>query len=95
MKVVVMVLTAVFVPALAFAGLASVIGETFGPGGPAHPVVWLIGLSVGRWLIKTVVSITGGSSGQWIDMIVRCAEIGIVIAAVYALLNTAFNLLGL
>ncbi|MBP2653374.1 MAG: hypothetical protein H6Q73_943 [Firmicutes bacterium] len=94
MRVVIMVLTVLLIPNIVFAGLASVIGETFGPSGPAHAVIWLIGLSVGRWIIKTVISITGGS-GQWIDMIVRCAECGIVIAAVYGLMNTAFNLLGL
>jgi hypothetical protein len=36
-----------------------------------------------------------GRSTKGVKMIIRCAEVGIVIAAVYGLLNTAFNLIGL
>jgi hypothetical protein len=85
-----------FVPAICYAGLASVIGETFGPNGPGRAVIWIVGLDVGKWIIKTVVSVCGGgSSGKWIDYIVRSAQVGIVIASVYGLINTSFNLLGL
>jgi hypothetical protein len=82
------------IPSIAHAGIASVIGDTFGPNGPGRPVMWLLGLSIGRFILNEIQTLVGGSV-KGINMIIKCAEIGIVIAAVYALLNTAFNLLGL
>lgn len=84
----------VTIPSICYAGVASVIGDTFGVNGPGRPVIWLLGLGIGRFLLGEIQSLLGGST-KGINMIIRCAEIGIVIAAVYALLNTAFNLLGL
>lgn len=88
------VLFSLIMPGVANAGLAGVISGTFGPGGPGYPVIWLLGLSIGRFILGEIQSLMGGST-KGINMIIKCAEIGIVIAAVYALLNTAFNLLGL
>lgn len=94
-RIILIVVFSLFVPSICCAGLASVIGEAFGPNGPGRAVVWIVGLDVGRWIIKTVISVCGGGAGRWIDYIVRAAQVGIVIASVYSLINTAFNLLGL
>lgn len=96
MRVWIMTLAAIACPVVCYADLAGVIGEAFGPGGPGRAVIWIVALDVGRWLIKTVAEVCGkGSGGKWIDYIVRSAQVGIVIASVYGLVNTAFNLLGL
>ena len=94
MRVLLMVVVSMLIPTITYAGIATVIGDTFGPGGPGRPVMWLLGLSIGRFILNEIQSLMGGSS-KGINMIIKCAEIGIVIASVYALLNTAFNLLGL
>jgi len=93
-RIIVIVLFTMIPAGICHAGVASVIGDTFGPNGPGRPVIWLLGLSIGRFLLTEIQSLMGGST-KGIIMIIKCAEIGIVIAAVYALLNTAFNLLGL
>jgi hypothetical protein len=82
-------------PAIAYAGIASVIGEVFGPGGAGRAVIWIVGLSVGGWIITTVCSVCGHGEIKWINYIIKTAQVGIVIASVYGLINTAFNLLGL
>ena len=94
MKVLLMVISAFAVPTIGFAGIASLISSTFGPGGPCFPVTLLVACAVGRQLFKQILTITGGN-GSNIDLVTRCFEVGIVISAVYGLLNTAFNLLGL
>lgn len=94
MRILLMVGMMLLFPSVAFAGIATIIGDTFGPGGPGRPVMWLLGLSIGRFILNEIQSLMGGSS-KGINMIIKCAEVGIVVTAVYALLNTAFNLLGL
>ena len=95
MRVSLMVCFSLLFSSIAYAGIASVIGEVFGPGGAGRAVVWIVGLSVGGWIITTACSVCGHGEIKWINYIIRTAQVGIVIASVYGLLNTAFNLLGL
>jgi hypothetical protein len=76
------------VPDPAHAGLMDGLHRTFGAGGPAEPVAWLVYLSIGRWTIVTVSQTFGNMVfGQGVDLICRCVAVGIVFRTVWKLLD--------
>lgn len=95
-RTILILVLSLFIPAVCYASLSGVIGEVYGTNGQGRAVVWIVAIDIGRWLIKTACSVIGnGGSSKWIDYIARSVQATIVIATVYSMLKTAFDLMGI
>lgn len=84
----------VFTPMVCHASLPGVIGAAFGYGGPMFPATLIVGISIGSYLLKMGVSVLGAGDHH-IKVIEHVAKATIVVSAVYAMLKTIFELLGI
>lgn len=84
----------IFSPAICYASLPGIIGDAFGRGGPMYPATLILGISIGSWLLKMGASVLGVAENN-IRILEKVAKVSIVISAVYAMLKTIFELLGI